>query len=401
MSVAADALHAARGALAADGYAIIDGAMEESVTDLLRAQMATLTDAGALRPHVFGFRPSPSEPVAVYTKPHIFEAELGDAAVSACAPKLVAAVEALRLAPLCAEAFPDLDLEPDHATVKLQHNAGGGGCFPYHFDNAGPPSKRALTCLFYLNPDWSDGHGGELVLLPWLRPAVTIAPSVRRTPPAAHATPASRRPARVARAQHGRIVLFRSDCVLHRVRPSAVPRLCFTIWLDTRSADADANLRVPKGLSAGDAVRSHIGAAHLGLSAAQRVLSRHVYAEEYADSLVDCYACAGLGSQRPRAELPPMALAMLKSHEAHVAAAARSAVLAPLVAAARAAKPRGDERYVWPAQRAADACAAAEGAPQVECVLDVLSATTLRMSLAPCAAEAAAGSDVIRLRLPQ
>ena len=192
MSVAADALHAARGALAADGYAIIDGAMEESVTDLLRAQMATLADAGALRPHVFGFRPSPSEPVAVYTKPHIFEAELGDAAVSACAPKLVAAVEALRLAPLCAEAFPDLDLEPNHATVKLQHNAGGGGCFPYHFDNAGPPSKRALTCLFYLNPDWSDGHGGELVLLPWLRPAVTIAPSVRRTPPAAHATPGER-----------------------------------------------------------------------------------------------------------------------------------------------------------------------------------------------------------------
>jgi len=34
-------------------------------------------------------------------------------------------------------------------------------------------------------------------------------------------------------------------------------------------------------------------------------------------------------------------------------------------------------------------------------VLDVLSATTLRMSLAPCAAEAVAGSDVIRLRLPQ
>ena len=37
-------------------------------------------------------------------------------------------------------------------TVKLQHNRGGGGCFPLHYDNPGPPSRRALTCILYLNP---------------------------------------------------------------------------------------------------------------------------------------------------------------------------------------------------------------------------------------------------------
>jgi hypothetical protein len=33
----------------------------------------------------------------------------------------------------------------DARTVKLQHNCGGGGCFPLHYDNPGPPSNRALT----------------------------------------------------------------------------------------------------------------------------------------------------------------------------------------------------------------------------------------------------------------
>ena len=38
-------------------------------------------------------------------------------------------------------------------SVKAQRNAAGvdgapsGGCFPLHYDNAGPPSRRALTCL--------------------------------------------------------------------------------------------------------------------------------------------------------------------------------------------------------------------------------------------------------------
>ena len=51
---------------------------------------------------------------------------------------------------------------------------GGGGCFPLHYDNAGPPSKRRLTCLVYLNPGWADGDGGELQLAPWLRPPVAF-----------------------------------------------------------------------------------------------------------------------------------------------------------------------------------------------------------------------------------
>ena len=78
----------------------------------------------------------------------------------------------------------------------MQYNAGHGGCFPYHYDNPGPPSKRQLTCIIYLNPDWTEGDGGELVLWPFLSDSVVIAPKMNR------------------------MVIFRSDLVLHRVKPA-------------------------------------------------------------------------------------------------------------------------------------------------------------------------------------
>lgn len=42
-------------------------------------------------------------------------------------------------------------------TIKLQLNKGNGGCFPMHFDNPGPPNKRALTAIMYLNSAWNPG----------------------------------------------------------------------------------------------------------------------------------------------------------------------------------------------------------------------------------------------------
>ena len=36
----------------------------------------------------------------------------------------------------------------------------GRWLLPHHYDNAGPPSKRKLTALFYLNPNWKPADGG-------------------------------------------------------------------------------------------------------------------------------------------------------------------------------------------------------------------------------------------------
>ncbi len=89
-------------------------------------------------------------------------------------------------------------------TIKLQYNEGEGGCFPCHYDNpgggvgggvgggagggtgggagggGGGGSRRALTCVFYLNREWAEGDGGELTLLPFLAAPVSLPPLFNR-----------------------------------------------------------------------------------------------------------------------------------------------------------------------------------------------------------------------------
>ncbi|CAN0508374.1 unnamed protein product [Ectocarpus sp. 8 AP-2014] len=82
-----------------------------------------------------------------------------------------------------AAAFPEglrLARGTQGRTLKLQRNAGSGGCFPLHYDNPGPPNKRALTCLLYLNPSWKEGDGGEVCLTPFLQKEKAIAPLLDR-----------------------------------------------------------------------------------------------------------------------------------------------------------------------------------------------------------------------------
>ena len=172
----------------------------------------------------------------------------------------------------------------------------GGGCFPLHYDNAGPPSKRRLTALFYLNPRWTPLDGGELELCPWLSPPVRVPPL------------------------HGRLVLFLSDVVLHRVLPSKARRYCFTVWIDGANTNDPSSLRLDPKASPCAALR---------MDPAQRILSRAVYAEEYAASIRECFRAT-----------PEQEAAVLESHHRHVEQQmAGSAAFARLVTEARACKP--------------------------------------------------------------
>ena len=301
-------LAAAAPNLLQNGWAVIDDALPSSTFQLLREQMASLHAAGGLRQHRFGFKASESAKPELYTKPNIFEAELDDAPVAPAAPKLKQTLQTIDLQSAARAAFPSLELlsGADAAAIKLQCNEGGGGSFPHHYDNAGPPSKRRLTCLFYLNPQWKDGDGGELLLSPWLQPPIRIAPS------------------------HGRLVLFLSDTVLHRVLPSrAAIRYCFTIWLDGASTNGPAALRLDARKPCDEA---------LLLDPAQRLLSRAVYSEEYAESIRDCFATT-----------PGQRDAVLAAHERHVASMMANQAFARLVTHARVLKQSvGKEEVIVP-----------------------------------------------------
>lgn len=90
--------------------------------------------------------------------------------------------------------------------VKVQHNAGQGACFPMHFDTYGDDGK-CVTAVLYLNEDWEQGDGGEIVLYPFPRPCVVVQP------------------------RFGELVLFSSQQLLHRVMPAFKPRYALTTWI--------------------------------------------------------------------------------------------------------------------------------------------------------------------------
>ena len=89
--------------------------------------------------------------------------------------------------------------------AKVQVNTGSGGAFPCHFDlPAASDARRILTALLYLNPDWADGDGGEVEILPFPFADSPLPPLDRR------------------------LVVFSSRTTLHRVRPfrGASSRVC-------------------------------------------------------------------------------------------------------------------------------------------------------------------------------
>ena len=151
--------------------------------------------------------------------------------------------------------------------IKVQLNTGGGS-FPWHYDNPGPPNNRKLTIVVYLNPNnWSEGDGGEIVLCPFLSKSIVIPPL------------------------HRRAVFFYSDRILHRVLPSKVKRVCFTMWFNGSDVNSKSDVALSKEHLQ---FRSYDDAqCFFTKSPLQRVISRAVYTDEYLESLLQCIGSEG------------------------------------------------------------------------------------------------------------
>ena len=226
------------------GFAVVDGALDgvlgETRDDAPSADRETTTLAERLRDELLRLASSPGvmRPNAtVLVRPdgtrarlekgHIFEAEMHalSASEALAAPALRAVAEDRSLLTLLNVMLPSVaQTQLRHQVVKLQRNAGFGGCFPLHFDSDARVDGRRVTVLTYLNPDWRDGDGGELILYPFpLRAPVKIEPKM------------------------GRVVLFSAANMLHSVEPSVGPRdrLCFTQWFFARNEEASASRASP------------------------------------------------------------------------------------------------------------------------------------------------------------
>eukprot|EP00750_Incisomonas_marina_P012550 INCI16965.1.p1 GENE.INCI16965.1~~INCI16965.1.p1 ORF type:complete len:404 (-),score=66.59 INCI16965.1:190-1401(-) len=327
--------------LVTQGYAVIDSALADDHARALLDEMRALERDGDFAPNCVQFSiPGRAQPI-VATKPGVYEIDLhdetkrekapcfdalfgGDAFARALQPIEVslAAGRVSRPSGETEQASSVVRVQPgvNGKTIKLQINKGGA--FPVHYDNPGRPNRRRWTCLVYLNPDWADGDGGEVVLLPFgdAPSGVTVAPLFNR------------------------LLIFRSDLVLHRVLTAKKQRFCFTIWVDAHNDDVNADhdvflkqkhLRLPIS----DLVEL------MRASPLQRVISRAVYADAYEDSLMMCingrdnsapHATDVEANDRAESPLSEGSRYMIAAHRAQVRALERNGALAPLIEKLRA-----------------------------------------------------------------
>jgi hypothetical protein len=287
-------------------YVVSDIAFE-AVASALRREAQLLYSGGQMREHTFQFgNGSANGNPIIFRKPHIFETDLHDVNLNREEiPLLQSLFDSCALAHVFAEHLPELGLvcHTGGTTIKVQRNEGKGGAFAHHYDNPGPPNKRALTCLLYLNDDWKEGDGGELELQPMFQPPVVVTPTMAK------------------------FVVFRSDRVLHRVLPATAMRLCFTVWIDGTSVNGPDEVNLKAKHIALDGMSTEEHANFFKISPLQRVISRAIYADEYESSLRQCML-------EPQ-EVGPAGVragqAMLAEHAAHVQALRKNASLAAFI----------------------------------------------------------------------
>jgi hypothetical protein len=248
-----------------------------------------------------------------FVKPHIYEVDLHDAGLRCRVPELDSLFHSTALLEALATHLPDYELQfsTSDRTLKLQRNAGSGGCFPCHYDNPGSPNKRKLTCLLYLNDAWTKENGGEVQLLPFLEQPVTVAPKMDR------------------------LVIFQSDWMLHRVLPSNAERYCLTIWLDGGAVNLPEHSQLR--LSPSDLADWLGFLDRLRRSPVQRLLSRGVYEEEYFESLTQCMQNASTEGY----------VEMLRSHETHLENMRRNPALHNFISRLRAVREMNCEEPVF------------------------------------------------------
>ena len=281
-----------------DGYAVLDGVFGASLADELRAEVLALRRGGFMSPNSTHLvSPAAAAPggrpaTLLLEKRGIHEAEAhalsGEAAQAA--PRLVALSKDRTLLTLLTVYLGASRAEALHNQVlKAQVNDGSAACFPLHFDTDASLDSRKITALFYLNPHWQPGHGGELVLYPLPRGRVMIEP------------------------RHDRLVLFAADSMLHRVLPSTAERVCFTLWLFARDAGSAAARSAAAAPGMAGPQQSGGGAPPKGAPATPQLLLH--------PSLAKFAAKAVLRDEWRRSML-----------EAHPASAARDAALATFAA---------------------------------------------------------------------
>ena len=173
--------------------------------------------------------------------------------------------------------LPHLGMRSGEQPLKLQFNAGYGGCFPMHtdadFTSAEQADNRVLTALLFLNPEHQPEHGGQLRLYPLLTEPVDIEPI------------------------DGRMVLFSSTLMLHRVLPSRPgpehPRCVTTIWFHGDTSPDAGGVLARRKTAAKMPLSQNATAVDVAIFLLQpcyrSLTARLLYAQEWSDSIKESH----------------------------------------------------------------------------------------------------------------
>jgi Rps23 Pro-64 3,4-dihydroxylase Tpa1-like proline 4-hydroxylase len=146
-----------------NGFAVVDNVFGLETAAALREELAAVRGTAAMHKNCTHLVHSGA--TGLLEKEHIWEAELMLPDTQALAPRCAQLQNDATLRVMLSLLMPELSLQSQ--AIKLQWNAGQGGCFPMHFDSDMSVDTRRVTAIWYLNPDWKPEDGGQLRVYPF------------------------------------------------------------------------------------------------------------------------------------------------------------------------------------------------------------------------------------------
>lgn len=200
-------------AIAEQGYYVGDSIFDEALSKLLQARALALLETGALRAAKIGRGDASTGNNSIRSDRTHW---LDDAPINSVERAATDAVAAL-----CLRLNETLFIGAVRTELHFAHYQAGA-FYKTHRDRFTDDDARVISVVFYLNDDWTNDAGGELVLY--------AANSVESEDSHAEANSDLRELRRVL-PRTGTMVAFRSEIFPHQVLPATRDRFSLTGWM--------------------------------------------------------------------------------------------------------------------------------------------------------------------------
>jgi SM-20-related protein len=191
-------------ALADNGCYVGPTILSEATTRALSERLQSLADAGTLRDARVGRANDATRHASIRGDATLW---LDDAPTNDVEAEAIRTVNTLRTSINEALFIGATETELHYARYPA------GAFYKTHVDRFGDDDARLVSLVFYLNHDWQEANGGELVIYD------KVQTTLHRVTPRA-----------------GTMIAFLSERFPHEVLPATMPRLSLTGWLRRRSA---------------------------------------------------------------------------------------------------------------------------------------------------------------------